>query len=109
MQEGLMGNPWLFEVCPASTLKKMDLYFVPYKGASQETRVSRLRILEGIKKTGSLSIQESILESKILDDPNGDALDSVIAAFAAFRALHNLAEFSSEENVEDMLEGHVYA
>ena len=106
MQEGLKGKPWLFEVCPASTLKKMDLYFVPYKGAGQETRASRLRILEGIKKTGFLLIQTPVLESKILGDSNGDALDSVIAAFATFR---NLVRSSCLENAEDMLEGHVYA
>lgn len=106
MQKGLKGNPWLLEVCPASTLKKIGLYFVPYKGANQETGASRLRILEGIKKTGFLLIQTPVLESKILGDSNGDALDSVIAAFAAFR---NLVRSSCLENAKDMLEGHVYA
>lgn len=108
MQRPSVGKPWLFEVCPASTLKKIGLYLSPYKGANKENRLRRARIIKGIKKTGALSIDTSALRSKILDDPAGDALDSVIAAFATFRALRNLARSSVPESDTYALEGYVY-
>ena len=68
----------------------------------------RARIIKGIEETGALLIQTSALRSKILDDPDGDALDSVIAAFATFWALRNLAHSSVQESDSYALEGYVY-
>ena len=108
MQRTSPGRPWLFEVCPASTLKNLNLYLLPYKGGDKESRVRRARIIKGIEETGALLIQTSALRSKILDDPDGDALDSVIAAFATFWALRNLAHSSVQESDSYALEGYVY-
>jgi len=108
MQRASKGKPWLFEVCPASTLKKIGLYLVPYKGANKEKRVRRTRILEGIEETGVILIQTSALRAKVLDDPDGDALDSVIAAFATFRAFLNLARSTVQGSDSYALEGYVY-
>jgi hypothetical protein len=44
----------------------------------------------------------------ILDDSGGDALDSVVAAFAIFRALRNPAGFVAAENDVYAVEGYVY-
>jgi hypothetical protein len=108
MQRKLHGKPWLFEVCPASTLKNIKLYLSPYKGRDMESRVHRERIIEGLEKTGTMLIKSSELRLKILDDWHGDALDSVIAAFATFRALSNPACLSVPGTSAYALEGYIY-
>ncbi len=75
-------QPWLIEICPASTLKRLDLY-VPYKGKSDRHRAARTKILTALPIRLSRAIR-----SAVLDDPEGDALDSIIAALAVFRAEH---------------------
>lgn len=86
MQHPHHGTPWILEICPASTLKKMNLYR-PYKG--KEHRKQRGRILNAVEATGSISIPEEAIREKIIADSGGDALDSVIAAYSTFRALCN--------------------
>jgi hypothetical protein len=108
MQRVAPGKPWLFEVCPASTLKSINLYLLPYKRADKESRLNRARIIEGVVETGAILIDSLALRSKIIDDRNGDALDSVIAAFATFRALRHLAHSSVPSANPYLLEGYVY-
>lgn len=105
MQKPLPDRAWVLEICPASTLKKQNLGF-PYKGSGEMKRTARVKILEGIKKTGLLKIEKSALRSKILEDRGGDALDCVIAAFATFRALKN--GFAFDKSSPYNLEGWVY-
>jgi hypothetical protein len=107
MQRMSPNRPWLFEICPASTLKRMGLY-QPYKGHNKDKRAIRAHILEETEKTGAVIIKTSALRSKILNDPDGDAVDSVIAAFATFRAVHNLARSTTPWNNTYALEGYVY-
>lgn len=106
MQKPLPDRAWVLEICPASTLKKQNLG-LPYKGRGEMKRTARVKILEGIKKTGLLKIEKSALRSKILEDRGGDALDCVIAAFATFRALKN--GFTFDRDSPYTLEGWVYA
>lgn len=106
VQRPLPDRAWVLEICPASTLKRENLS-IPYKGRDEIKRTARVKILEGIKKTGILKIRKSALRSKILEDRGGDALDSVIAAFATFRALKN--GFAFDKNSPYALEGWVYA
>jgi len=82
----------------------------PYKGheKDKDKRATRAHILEGIEKTGAVIIKTSALRSKILDDRDGDAIDSVIAAFATFRAVRNLARSTVPESDAYVLEGYVY-
>lgn len=101
------GKPWILEICPASTLKRESLYLQGYK-QGDEGYAARARILEGIEATGILSIASSAVRSAILDEPHGDALDSVIAAFATLRALSNPAALSVDSGVNYTLEGLVY-
>jgi hypothetical protein len=108
MQRTSLGRPWLFEVCPASTLKNLNLYLLPYKGSGSESRVRRQCIIEGLEKTGTILIESSTLRSKILDDPDGDALDSVVAAFATFQAVRNLPHSAMPREDTYVLEGYVY-
>jgi len=82
MQSPHDDQPWLIEICPASTLKRLDLY-LPYKGKSDQQRASRTTILAALPIRLSHAVR-----SAVLDDPEGDALDSLLAALAVFRAAH---------------------
>jgi hypothetical protein len=106
MQPALPGRPWVMEICPASTLKRENLYW-PYKGKSKEHYAARARILEEIERKALLSLP-ALLRTMILEDPGGDALDSVVAAFAVFRALRNPGGLAFGSNEAYALEGYVY-
>jgi hypothetical protein len=109
MQQSLPDRPWVLEICPASTLKLrwVDVY-LPYKGRTDGHRAIRERILERLASTGRVSVHNVSVRSQILDDGGGDALDSVIAAFATFGALQDPSlGFSGDTNV-CALEGYVY-
>jgi len=97
MQEPVPDIPWIVEVCPASTLKQWDMKG-SYKRRTADHCRMRLRILDKIKSTGLLSIPSADLQSRITDNWQGDALDSVIAAFATFRALRDLASLPNRES-----------
>jgi hypothetical protein len=105
MQKPLPDRAWVLEICPASTLKREKLS-LSYKGRGEEHRTTRVRILDSIEKTGVLKIKGSSLRVTIVDNPGGDALDSVIAAFATFRALRSGLIF--DKNSPYALEGWVY-
>jgi hypothetical protein len=106
MQTEALGKPWVVEICPASTLKQEYLYW-PYKGKSREHREGRERILGAIEQMAPLPVLGA-LRSVILDDVGGDALDSVVAAFAVFRALPNLDDVGAIGDSAYTLEGYVY-
>lgn len=108
MQAISPGKPRLLEVCPASTLKSINLYLLPYKRADKESRSNRARILREIAETGDISIDSLTLQSKIIDDRNGDALDSVIAALATFRSVRNLRPSLIARTAAYKLEGYIY-
>ncbi|NWF77971.1 MAG: DUF429 domain-containing protein [Chloroflexi bacterium] len=105
------SKPWLLEVCPASTLIRMELR-VSYKGRAEkhpgEKSLARAIILKRIESTGAVSIPAPALRGRVLEDYHGDALDSVIAAFATFRAIKKLARSPVSGTDADMIEGHVY-
>jgi hypothetical protein len=89
MQSNRSGVPSLIEICPASTLKQMDWYR-PYKGRSIEQRAARLMIWRSLPREG---VQlAGLLKPIVLADPEGDALDSILAAWAAFRSLPQLVQ-----------------
>ena len=106
MQRPLSGRAWVVEICPSSTLKREHLS-LPYKGRDKKYRAARERILEGIQKRGVLITKEARVRLKILDNPGGDAIDSVVAAFTTFRALRNGFGFCNKAPYT--VEGWVYA
>ena len=87
MQSSRSGVPSLIEICPASTLKQMDWYR-PYKGRSVEQRAARLMIWRSLQREGVQLAGR--LKPIVLADPEGDALDSILAAWAAYRSLTQL-------------------
>jgi hypothetical protein len=110
MQRASSGLPWLVEVCPASLLKKEGLAG-GYKGGSRraraERRAVRRRILRHFEQTVPLRVAPA-LRSAILDDPGGDALDSVIAAVAAYRAVRDPTARTRHSQTAYALEGYVF-
>lgn len=108
MQRMRDGAPLLIEICPASTLKREGVPAV-YKGASDEHRASRRRILKAMENAGLVRIASRSLRRRVLEDAGGDALDAVIAAGAAGRALREGVESGDPETSSAYaLEGRVY-
>jgi hypothetical protein len=109
MQKYIKGKPILLEICPASTLKKENCYKVPYKENTNEAKNNRSEILEHLEKCG-INFSSSKIRKNVLDDYKGDALDSIIAAYATFKAYKNNFKTSNQElNDYFKLEGYVYA
>jgi hypothetical protein len=105
MQEMRPGVPWLLEICPASLLKRMNLY-TSYKGKTPEMRENRATILAAFETMG-LVIESEPLREKILDNQGGDALDSVLGAFITWQTLHDFGQLKPASALQ-ALEGRVY-
>jgi hypothetical protein len=99
------ARPWIIEICPASTLRKEGLGF-PYKGSGMKRRAAREKILTSMEKTGAVKVGKSSVRKRIIEDRGGDALDSVIAAYATFKALRQ--GLASETSRPYTIEGRVY-
>lgn len=106
MQLPIADTPILLEICPAVTLKRLSLRLPRYKEAKDEGYKRRLRIIEGLE-ANEVTFASTELRQRVIDNGRGDALDSVIATFAAARALLSGA---LEQDVADIyrLEGTVY-
>jgi len=102
MQTYAPNQPNLIEVCPASTLKRLKLYR-PYKGRDAALGKARADLLDALRERRIVWTQ--IAEKTALDDAEGDALDALIAAYAAWRALPVLGAPAGDS---EALEGRVY-
>ena len=100
-------KPWVLEICPASALKRLDLYKT-YKKNTEEQREARSHILSELELRGQLKFTDESLRNKVLSDSGGDALDSVIAAFTTFKVVQNPESVIPEKQSDYMLEGYVY-
>ncbi len=87
MQFPRAGIPWLMEICPASALKKEGLY-IPYKGKGTKEQTAREYILDHYQRK-ALDLPAEIRD-RALQNADGDALDSIIAAYSVFSVLHML-------------------
>ena len=96
------GKAWVLETCPASTLKAMGLYR-PYKGPGAARAAWRKKILAALTATGPLLIPAR-LRRRILADRTGDALDSLVAAFTAFRLVEERAPLFTRVSGRQALE-----
>jgi hypothetical protein len=80
-------RPVLLEICPASTLRRLGLRGLPYKGeASLVKRAARQEILDRLVQCRHISL-DAAPAARALDDSGGDAVDSIVAAIAAFEAM----------------------
>jgi len=109
MQRPLSNEPWILEICPASTLKKLDLYKgYKYKVKTGKHREVRLAIRTEIESKGDLTFREPSIHSTIIEDRGGDALDSVIAALATFHAIRDPERLFPKDQDTYAIEGYVY-
>ncbi|WP_340819517.1 hypothetical protein [Methanolobus sp. WCC4] len=105
MQEAKGGKPWLIEICPACRLKKEDMY-LSYKGKDDDKHSSRVQILEHFMNKG-LVIPHS-LQERIVEDTEGDALDSIIATYSTYTSLPGLGETSNTLPGDQAVEGYTF-
>ncbi len=103
MQSSRLGVPNLIEICPASTLKQLGWYR-PYKGRSIEQRAARSLIWRSLQSESVRLV--GLLKPIMLADPEGDALDSILAAWAAYRSLPQLDQAQREPLYQQ--EGYVF-
>ncbi len=106
MQAPARGHPLVIEICPACTLKAEGLYH-SYKGRSSQQRIWRRAIIDTLVARGALGKLPRAIETAAINDIQGDALDAIIAAVAAHRALYDPRLIEPCEGVE-AVEGRVY-
>lgn len=100
------GRPWLLETCPASALKRQGWYR-PYKGRTAAHRAVRAALLGRVLGEG-VALPRA-LRAPLLADPEGDALDSLLCAWIAWRAVRDPALLLPPWRPEHGVEGYVYA
>ncbi len=106
MMQAAEGSLWMIEICPASTLKREEIYR-PYKGRKQDLRDAREQILTILTTRLPLQLSKAT-EAKIIDNEGGDALDSVLAAAATWRACQNPELLCAPPESEYAVEGRVF-
>lgn len=105
MQPPTPNRPWLIEICPASTLKRLGVS-QPYKGKGLDT--ARESLLAHVEAACSMHVPDAIKALAVGDD-EGDALDSLIAAAATFGALRDGRLSQGAATDDQAIEGLVYA
>jgi nicotinamide-nucleotide amidase len=80
--------PILVEICPASTLKLEGLYLA-YKGRTAAERSARKAIVDALVRRGAIARPAKDVEAAAIAGIQGDALDAVVAAIGAHRALYD--------------------
>ena len=104
-------RPWLCESYPAATLRERDLPDERYKndGTYPNARDRRERIVAGLREAGVAFADEGIMTTALADS-GGDALDSIVAAFAVSRALREERPTAPRRASDErtLLEGRIY-
>jgi hypothetical protein len=104
MQDAHPNLPIVVEICPASTLKRFGL---PGRYKGRQFREARNALLQQfVQQTGILISEEVWMLA--LDDPDGDALDAVIAAEATYRSWLNLDD-TARWSADHVIEGFVFS
>ena len=93
--------PWLLEVYPAATLEQLDLNRNGYKKQTVESRKRRTENVDGLSEENT-DVDEEARTNAVCND---DALDSLVAAVATFRAVRDGSAFLDEKSHP---EGHIY-
>lgn len=95
------GGPIVAETYPAGVLDALGLHREGYKGTEQSHEARRARNLDWLADLADVSVPEE-LRQRYLDDADGDALDSLLAAVAVLR---NLGDWGHEP---DSLAARIY-
>lgn len=87
MEDRENSKSWVLEICPASTLKDVNLYLTGYKGKENTSRKHRETILTRLEEMGFVYEIDTKVWKSSVEDEEGDALDCVVAAIATYRGL----------------------
>lgn len=104
MMEPTTARPSLIETYPAGTLDELELHMATYKDDTERARRHRAENLDGIEEHGVIFPSE--VRSRVLEDSGGNALDSVVAAFAAYR--NTVSGLQTSWIADREVEGHIY-
>ncbi|MHC5019655.1 MAG: hypothetical protein ACYTGX_06005 [Planctomycetota bacterium] len=107
MQKPLPRKPVLLEVCPPASLRRARIS-PPFKGAAPLARRAREGVLEAYEKRDQLWPVPEDVRERVLDDAEGDALNSVIAALAAAWASGHRDRWTVPADSPYMKEGKIF-
>lgn len=95
----------ILETYPAATLAYEDALFAARYKNRTSTRTRREHNVRELDRLNDLDISR-ISNDTIVENVAGDAMDSIVAALATFRAIHNSDPFN--EVPLSQIEGHIY-
>lgn len=101
------AKPCVVEICPASTLKRHGLYR-PYKGALPNHLNGCRQILASIEERIHVRFSDPLLRDTMLSETGGNALDSLVAAWA-LHEMRGMPRILETEESDYRVEGRVYA
>jgi hypothetical protein len=105
LQVPIVGKPCVVEICPASTLKRENCIFQHFKNGSPAAAANRKTLLDVVIDRSKFRIANpKVIEALVVNNCGGDALDSIIAAWA----VHNNLEMIVSGNLVSSLEGYIY-
>ncbi len=100
------GSPTVLETYPAATLAREDgMFGRRYKNDKSPSRRMSHNFDE-LAKVGDLDLS-SVSKNRITDNVEGDAIDSLVAALATFRASNNSSLFNTTQKTR--VEGRIYS
>lgn len=105
MQPMDADRPLLLEVYPTGTLERLDAHDLRYVGDGDDARQRRAANLD-VLETSGISIDECARDRALSDD-EGDALDAIVAAVAAYQHTRDPCDLRTDDDVR-ALEGHIY-
>lgn len=104
MMQPAQSRPSLLETYPAGTLEQLELHIAGCEGDTDRADRRRSENLDGLEDHSVALAPE--VRSRVLGNGDGNALDSVVAAFAAYRNTANDPPTSWLPERE--VEGHVF-
>jgi hypothetical protein len=96
------------EVCPASVLTALHLPAQGYKGNDGEAAAKRHSIFGHLAGNGLVRPARRALRNRIVEEPEGNALDAVLAAVGAWRGYRGYDHSELRADPEYGVEGFVY-
>lgn len=105
---GRAPHIYLMEVCPASVLSVLHLPVRGYKGADGDAAAKRHSILGHLAGDGLVRPARRALRNRIVEEPEGNALDAVLAAVGAWRGYRNYDHRELRADPNYGVEGFVY-
>ncbi len=100
-------RPGILETCPASYLKRLDMY-TPYKGRGEREKQQRERIVREMISRNHLRFTDATLYKVLSENTSGDALDSLLAACILLELFRNWAVVEESIQLHNPVEGWVY-